>query len=43
MVSSLNFLYFLREAEWNIKIKNLTYEEKIEEFFLMNNLIAQVG
>lgn len=43
MIPSLNFLYFLREAEWKIKNKYRTYEEKIEEFFLMYNLVSQVG
>jgi transposase-like protein len=43
MIPSQNFLYFLREAEWKIKTKNLNYEEKLQDFFEKYNLVVTVG
>ena len=38
-IPSINFLYFVREAEWRIKKKNLSYEEKLDDFFEMYNKV----
>ena len=43
MIPCQNFLYFLREEEWKIKIKNVNYEEKLQEYFEKYNLVLQWG
>ena len=42
-IPSKNFLYFLRESEWKLKTKNLSFKEKLDDFFEMINLINIVG
>ena len=43
MIPGQNFLYFLLEDEWNIKTKNLNYEEKLQDYFEKYNLVVTVG
>lgn len=38
-----NFLYYLRECEWRIKIKNLSNSQKNDDFFAMYDLLKTVG
>ena len=41
-IPCINFLYFVREAEWRIKKKNLSYEEKLDDFFEMYNTVMGI-
>ena len=43
MISSNNLLFFIKEAELNLKNKFLSYENKYEEFFNMYNFEQIVG
>lgn len=38
-IPSLNFLYFLGESEWRIKKKDLSYEQKFDDFFEIHNMV----
>ncbi len=38
-VSNKNFLYFLRESEWKIKTKKITFQEKLDDFIEMFNFL----
>ena len=43
MIPSFNLLFFIKEAEWKIKTRNLTFNEKSDDFFSMFNLVNLVG
>ena len=43
MVPPTNLLYLIKEAEWKIKTKSLNYEDKLDDFFSMYNLVNLVG
>lgn len=42
-IPNVNSLFFLKEAEWKLKTKNLNFEQKLDDFFKMYNLIQTVG
>ena len=42
-IPCINFLYFLGEGEWRIKLKYLSFEQKLDDFFEMFNLVKIVG
>ena len=39
IVPSTNLLYFIKEEEWKIKTKSLNYGDKLDDFFVMYNLV----
>lgn len=43
MISSNNLLFFIKEAEFKLKNKFLSYENKYKEFFNMYNFEQIVG
>lgn len=43
MKSYRNLWYFIREAEWQLKKKDLQFEEKLDDFFDIYNLLEIVG
>ena len=43
MIPSFNLLFFIKEAEWKIETRNLTFNEKLDDFFSMFNLVNLVG
>ena len=43
MIPSFNLLFFIKEAEYKIKSKNLTYNEKLDDFFSMYTLFKLFG
>ena len=43
MITSFNLLFFAKEAEWKLKTKYMSYEDKIKKFFEMYEFVVSIG
>ena len=41
-IPNIDFLYYLREAEWKLKVKNLSFQEKLNDFMEMYCLLKNI-
>ena len=42
IIPNLNFLYYLREEEWKLKVKNLSFQDKLNDFMEMYCLLKNI-